>query len=106
MALSDILSKFDKVTYTPRTLQLNLPADLTESLSASARDFLEVAFGNNALTVFDLTSDVWKDDPIAHDFFFRCDEDVRVEILAFLTLFVHEYTHRIDFLISPFGLQY
>jgi len=64
-----------------------------------------MAYGKS-VTVGDLTSNTWKDKSDTLNFFFRCDEDVRVEILAFLTLFVHEYTHRIDFLISPFGLQF
>ena len=106
MTLKSLLSHLDQVDYSPRTLELNLPPNLTESLSGSARAFLEVAFGKTGLTVPELTSDKWKDDPVALDFFVSCEKDVQVEILAFLTLFVHEFTHRIDFLISPFGLQY
>jgi hypothetical protein len=54
----------------------------------------------------DLTSNAWPHDSLARNHFNCCDRDAQLEILAFLTLFVHEYTHRIDFLISPFGLQF
>jgi hypothetical protein len=106
MALDELLSTLDSVDYKPRTLQLDFPTNLTKDLSVDARAFLHTAHDKEGFTVLDLTSDSWKDDPVALDFFFSRDEDVRVEILTFLTLFVHEYTHRVDFLISPFGLQY
>jgi len=106
MALEDILPRFDKVSFTPRTLQINYPRDLTEGLSLDARTFFQIAYNKNAMTVLDWTNGKWKDDQLSLDFFFRSDQETRTEILAFLTLFIHEYTHRIDFLISPFGLQY
>jgi hypothetical protein len=106
MSLAQVLDAFDKIAYSPRLLQLMFPPCLTEQLSPSARAFLQIAYDKAGYTVVDLAGDDWKDDDLTTDFFARCNEDVRTEILAFLTLFVHEYTHRIDFLISPFGLQY
>ena len=106
MSLENMMAAFDKVAYAPRTLELNLPDNLTQNLSVHGRAFLEIAYDKPGLTVLELTNGNWKDDQTALNFFFRGEADERLEILAFLTLFIHEYTHRIDFLISPFGLQY
>jgi hypothetical protein len=106
MALEKILAEFDRVAFSPRSLDLILPDTLTAGLSREARAFIRIAFGRTSLTVLDLTKDKWPSDPTALSFFRRCSRDARIEILAFVTLFVHEYTHRVDFLISPFGLQY
>src|ERR1044071_2837550 len=105
MSLENMMAAFDKVAYAPRTLELNLPDNLTQNLSVHGRAFLEIAYDKPGLTVLELTNGNWKDDQTALNFFFRGEADERLEILAFLTLFIHEYTHRIDFLISPFGLQ-
>jgi len=106
MGLTELIDTLDKVGYSPRLLQLRLPQDCTEHLSDLARAFFEIAYGKYEFTAYDFLGDSWKEDDSARGFFSHCPEDVQTEILAFLTLFVHEYTHRIDFLISPFGLQY
>jgi hypothetical protein len=106
MALNELLSAADGLGYQPRTLELHLPPELTKSVSLKARAFLEIAFGKQGYTILELTGDAWKDDQVAVGYFHKCDPDVQLEILTFITLFVHELTHRIDFLISPFGLQY
>jgi hypothetical protein len=106
MALADILQEFDAVTYGPRTLRLHIPEELTSRLSVSTRAFLNIAFGESGFTVLDVASNSWTTKRAARLYYFSCDDEERAEILAFLTLFVHEYTHRVDFLISPFGLHY
>ena len=106
MSLEKMMTALANVSYAPRTLELALPEEMMKNLSTQARYFLSYAFGEKGLTILDLAGDKWKDDKEAVDVFFRGDDDERLEILAFLTLFVHEITHRIDFLISPFGLQY
>jgi len=106
VALDDILHRFDEVSFSPRSLQIKYPTDVAESLSLDARAFFRIAHDKRETTALDFTSDEWTHDSQSRDFFFRCDEDSRTEILAFITLFIHEYTHRVDFLISPFGLQF
>lgn len=106
MGLTEIVETFDKVGYSPRLLELCLPQGFTEQLSGMALAFFEMAYDKHEYTAYDFLGDSWKDNGHACRFFSQCAEDVQTEILAFLTLFVHEYTHRIDFLISPFGLQY
>jgi hypothetical protein len=106
MSIEKLTAALDGVSYAPRSLALQLPADLTQQLSPFARGFLEVAFGKSALSFMELTSVAWKDDELARSYFLAATPDTRTEILAFLTTFIHEYTHRVDFLISPFGLHY
>jgi hypothetical protein len=106
VALEELLASIDDVRYSPRTLHLHTPVDLTKKLSVFSRAFITEVYDKNTLTVLDLAEAKWRDDPAALRSFFQCDEDTQVEVLLFLTLFVHEYTHRIDFFISPFGLQY
>lgn len=106
MSLESMIAAFDKISYAPRTLELTMPEDLAHNLSSHGRAFFDIAYGKTGLSILELTNGSWKDDQTAFDFFLQGNADERLEILAFLTLFVHEYTHRIDFLISPFGLQY
>ncbi|BAY08699.1 hypothetical protein [Calothrix sp. NIES-2098] len=106
MSLQNMLARFDTVKFNPRTLQINFPEDLMNGLSINARYFFEIAYGKRNLTVLDWTSGEWRDDQPSLDCFFQSDEDTRTEILTVLTLFIHEYTHKIDFLISPFGLHF
>jgi hypothetical protein len=106
VALDDVLAVFDAVTFLPRTLRLRFPPDITLKLSERARKFLELAIGNDAPTIPQLMTDQWRDNRVALEFFFKSDEDVRAEVLSLLTVPVHEYTHRIDFIISPFGLNF
>lgn len=106
MSLEKLIPAFDDVAFAPRTLHLSLPADLAGNLSLHGRGFLNIAFGAGLQSIHDLTGDAWTRDNVATNFFFRGSVEDQLEILAFLTVFVHEYTHRIDFLISPFGLHY
>ena len=106
MSLESMIAALDRVAYAPRTLELSVPEDLAVNLSGHGRAFFDIAYGKPGLTVFEITNGSWKNDRFALDFFFQGDAEERLEILAFITLFIHEYTHRIDFLISPFGLQY
>jgi hypothetical protein len=105
MALRELVAKLDSARFLPRTLELKIPADLSSNLSPEARFFIGIAI-EQPTTPYSLTDSAWTSDPDAKSFFEKCDEDVQLEILGFITLFVHENTHRIDFLISPFGLQY
>jgi hypothetical protein len=106
VGLQEILAASDRVEYAPRTLEIRIPDDLTGQLSRRARAFLAIAYSDGPMNALELNRARWKEDRSAVDFFHACDEDTRVEILTFMTAFVHEYTHRVDFLISPFGLQY
>lgn len=106
MSLDAIVSQLSEVRFQPRTLLFEFPKNLTDNLSLFARAFFSIAHGEGPLTVLEWTSDKWKNDKLSTDFFFKRTDDERTEILAILTVFVHEFTHRIDFLISPFGLHY
>jgi hypothetical protein len=106
MSLEKMMATFESVAYAPRTLDLNLPPDLTSNLSSHGRAFFDIAYGKTNISTLEMANGKWKDDPLALEFFFDGSDDDRLEILALLTLVVHEFTHRVDFLISPYGLHY
>jgi len=110
MAFEDVLAKFGEVSFNPRTLQVNIPAQLTAPLSDTAVRFFAYAYFSEGqredITWMQYADADWSKDPEKVRVFMQLDEEVRLEILAFLTLFIHEYTHKTDFLISPFGLLF
>ena len=106
MSLEEMIKRYDRVKFSPRTLNIDIRPDIAEGLSPEARAFLRLAHDKHDLTILDIVDDKWRSNSSAVDFFENSEAEVRTEILSFIVLFIHEYTHRIDLLITPFGLHY
>ena len=107
MPTSQLLNRLRGTSFSPRSLLITHPQSLIASLSLNSRAFFNLTLGDTSnMTVLDITSDKWREDSLATDFFWKSSKDQRTEILALIASLIHEYTHRIDFLISPFGLHY
>jgi hypothetical protein len=99
-----------KTGYSPRTLNLELQGrDLFGSLSSPARVFLFLTMEleeGGLISVGQIYSKRWLEDSNTMKRFRELSEDVRIEVLGFVTLMVHEITHHLDFLSTPFGLNF
>jgi hypothetical protein len=106
-AFIDVLGK---TGYSPRTLNLEVQDhDLFASLSIPAKAFLFLTMNlkeNERISVGQLYGKRWADDSDVIGHFRELSEDVRIEVLAFVTLMLHEITHHVDFLSTPFGLHF
>lgn len=96
--------------YSPRTLNLELRGrELFGSLSSEARVFLFLALeleGEGAIAVGQLYGKRWLEVPSTMERFRALSEAARIEVLGFVTLMLHEVTHHLDFLSTPFGLNF
>jgi hypothetical protein len=98
------------IGYKPRTLNLKLHGqELFNSLSSPAREFLLLALRlekGGSISVGHLYDKRWLDDCNTMLCFRRLSDDTRIEVLSFVTVMLHEVTHHLDFLTTPFGLNF
>lgn len=110
MATELFVDVLGKTGYSPRTLNIELQGgELFGSLSRPARVFLFLALGlegDGPISVGQLYGKRWRDDANTMQRFRKLPEDARIEVLGFVTLMLHEITHHLDFLSTPFGLNF
>jgi hypothetical protein len=99
-----------KTGYSPRTLNLEYQGrELFGSLSSPAKVFLFLAMEleeEGPISVGQLYGKRWLEDSSTMEHFRELPDDARTEVLAFVTLMLHEITHHLDFLSTPFGLNF
>ncbi len=103
--LADLLAE---IGYRPRTLALELRGpDLLRSLSVDAHAFLfealEIDDEQKGITYGQMYGRGWAKEPKLLSRFERLSSAARTEVLAFVTFYVHELTHHIDHIATPFG---
>ncbi len=110
MALEDLIGVIGKASYSYRTLNLDLQGQHAfASLSSPARVFLFLAMGlqeEGPVSIKQLYGRRWLEDSRTLEHFRQLSEEVRAEVLVFVTLLLHETVHHVDLLSTPFGLNY
>lgn len=110
MAGARFLDVLGKVGYSARTMELDLQGDrIFVSLSNPAKAFLYDALDltpGEGIRVGQLFGRRWTDDAALMRQFKAMPESASTEVLGFVGLIVHEFTHHLDFLTTPFGLNF
>ena len=120
MALTDLLKHYGDAEYRPHSLRLSSAAMLPlHALSAGALYLVDIMLSesgaNQRYTNSDgrdfpavaFTPDVsWKKDGAVRTTYDRLSETEKAEVLGFLTFPIHEMTHHVDHLTTPFGILY
>ncbi len=81
--------KFHSLRFPDRTQEINL-------LSASAKQFISKL--DNTTLPFNQSK--------LNDFYNRMNDSQRIEVLAYLTIDIHEFTHHVDLITTPFGVNF
>jgi hypothetical protein len=97
----------EKGRFNPRQLDFHFPSEALDLLSVGARYF----FGFLSETPGELSLDHfirvgWLKDKAAVKAYRAMTPEERLEVHAIIGFVVHETTHKVDMLISPFGVQY
>jgi hypothetical protein len=110
MKSSSFLDVLGATGYKPRTLTMDLQGShIFRSLPVKARAFLHDAIGLEPgphIKLGQLYDRSWADDPALMRAFRVLTEAERTQVLGFVTFVLHEYTHHLDFLTTPFGLNF
>ncbi len=101
----NVLSQLGRFSFQPRTLEINIPNKLFGEI-LSFRAFMQLQYDKTGFTIYDFTNDEWPNDKRVVNYFWNLPQEERTKILVCITSFIHELTHKIDFLTSPFGLQF
>ena len=101
----ELLSQLDTTSFHPRTLDIKMPYNLANE-NPTFGTFLQIAYDKNEFSILDFTNSDWTKDKIAHTYYWGLPPTRRMELLACLTSFIHEISHKFDFLTNPFGLNF
>lgn len=111
MSVHDVVSFLQNAEYRPKSAVLGDHQSLMFTLSPPALMFFNVAKAlldsepDNHLTQFDLNCR-WSDHGGIIDHYWAMDSESRAEALGLVTFFVHECTHHIDHLVTPYGASF
>jgi hypothetical protein len=108
MPLDAVRDLLESAAYLPASVRFQMPS-LWPSLSAEARFFVWIATDKQSegLVTFDeMYGRVWADDRMTSDAFDKLPDEAKAEVLALFTFEIHELTHHIDFLITPYGVNF
>ncbi|MFN0192836.1 MAG: hypothetical protein ACKVP5_12825 [Aestuariivirga sp.] len=97
----------EKGRFNPRQLDFHFPSEALDFLSVGARyffRFLSETPGELSLDHFIRVE--WLKDKEAVKAYRAMTPEERLEVHAIIGFVVHETTHKVDMLISPFGVQY
>lgn len=106
-ALREILSA---AAYSPHTAELIGRSSLRHALSPAAGSFVQRFIAEKEGNRWGIRwaklipDEPWPKDTLAQ--YKKLDNEERAEILAFCTFNLHEITHHIDFLTTPFGTNF
>lgn len=102
--LIDVLSQ--QGSFNARRLRFGFPKLALDVLSPRARMFFVLFQDRDGLSLDDLVNDQWRSDPVLKRAYAALSADERLEAHLVIGFVVHETIHKIDMLISPFGVQY
>lgn len=100
------LDYLDGARFDPRRLEIHFPADAIDSAGWEAHAFFSMLEDAPDLTALSFLDRRWRDDDIAMRAYRNASPEGRLEIHAIIGALLHETTHQVDVLISPFGVQY
>jgi hypothetical protein len=108
MALDELNRALAKARLSTHVPQLEIPGpELFDSLSENGKVFLRlianVPTGGGTLTLEQCTLHDWEE--LDRDSFWHLAHDEQLEILATLSAVQHEWTHHLDLLATPFGVN-
>jgi hypothetical protein len=97
----------EKGHFNPRQLDFHFPSEALHLLSVGARYFFEfLSESPGELSLDHFIRVEWLKDKAAVKAYRAMTPDERLEVHAIIGFVVHETTHKVDMLISPFGVQY
>ena len=108
MSLQAIKAVLNKARLNPRLAQVDIPGtELFEALSRASQIFLQLladlpTTGGN-LRLVDCTVRDW--DTVDRNYFLHMNREDQLEVLGVLTAIQHEWTHHLDLLSTPFGVN-
>jgi hypothetical protein len=120
MSLAKLLHHYDKAKYRPHSLRLDTQGLFPwELLSPPVQQFLYLLFQETAGDHFKPGPDRFSlhllamipnvsltSLPSVRDAYEDLSDDEKMEVLGFFTFPIHEHTHHIDYLTTPFGVTY
>jgi hypothetical protein len=87
-------------------MAFEFPVDALDALSSPARRFLSLFGGSRGVCVDDLLNDAWRANESIVTAYRDLPASARLEVHVLVGFFLHETIHKVDMLISPFGVQY
>jgi hypothetical protein len=110
MALREVVEQLGEAAYYASTLRFEFEHDrLWKALSPEVRAFCRIAmdkWDEGRPSFKQSYGSVWTKSPAIIDAYQNLSEDKRAEALAFFTYEIHELTHHIDYLITPYGANF
>jgi len=105
-----MLKLLGAAAYMPRAVRFDFAYDqLWNGLSQAARVFCRIAIDPDKPpkpTLNELYGRVWANDRLIIKAFDKLSDEEKAEVLGFFTFEIHELTHHIDFLITPYGTNF
>ncbi len=96
----------EECTFNPRTLEIKFPTQALAACERPATYFFETLRDAPSLSSLSFLDGRWCDDPISRRAYELAGPQGRAEINAMICGVLHEISHRVDLLITPFGVQY
>jgi hypothetical protein len=96
----------EKGEYNARTLSYRFPPETFGLLSPLVRGFFMLFMKNGSISLDALLNDGWRTDSVVLAAYRGLPPEARSEVHVVVGFVLHETTHKIDLLISPFGVQY
>ena len=109
MSLDELRTHIDVLEYQPQSAKISFSAELFSVLSLKARVFVRLMtdkLDEGYLTTKELYGTRWSDDPSLLRRYEQLDESEKTEVLSIVTMDLHEATHHIDFMLTPFGANF
>jgi len=96
----------DECAFDPRTLQIKFPKQALAACELPAQAFFGALKDAPQLSSMSFLDGRWRADTLSQELFETAGPEGRVEINAIICGVLHEISHRVDLLITPFGVQY
>lgn len=108
MSAGEIISVLaEKGSFNARLLHFDFPVEVMDLLSLGPRAFFSMLTEEpSRLSLDAMINDRWRNDPLATCAYRGLTADERLEVHAIIGFVLHETTHKVDLLVSPFGMQY
>jgi hypothetical protein len=103
-AVIDLLS--EEGAFNPRLLSFRFPESVFDNVSLMPRAFFGLLAEGRGLSLDSLVNDDWRSDELAMHRYNSLTPEERLEVHTVIGYVLHETTHKVDLLISPFGVQY
>ena len=90
--------------FNTRRLSFHFPLGVMNHLSRGPRFFLSLlTHGSGTLSLDQLIDDAWRKDPVALNAYHGLSAEERLEVHTIIGFVLHETTHKVDLLVSPFA---